>query len=306
MESSTRGYVRKGEDKMNVKKGQEGTIWTIPFIISALILLTIMVFTIFAPLLAPWEPNKLDLTNVFAAPGTEHILGTDKTGRDIFSRIIYGGRLTLSGAVCVVLISMIIGIPLGLLSGYKGGKLDKAVMWVSNVVISFPPLLLAFIFVAVFGSGFEKVVAALGVIYVPMLFRTTRTLVLTEKNKTYVEAAEAMGYGTGKILFRHIFPNCVSTILVQVTLDVGNAILDLAAMSFLGLGVKPPVSDWGSMLEDGRVYLLTQPLQALAPGIVIAITVVSVNIFVEEIQKYMDPSERKLTLKKKMAWRKRA
>ena len=285
---------------MKRKKKQEGTLWTIPFIASAAVLLVILIFTIFAPVLSPWDPNKLDLTQVFATPSAAHLLGTDKTGRDIFSRILYGGRMTLSGSFAIVLISMIFGIPLGLFAGYKGGKFDKAVMWITKIIVSFPPLLLGFIFVAVFGSGFGKVVLALGVIYVPMLARTTRSIVLTEKNKTYVEAAQAMGYGTSKILFFHILPNCIPTILVQVTLDIGNAILDLAAMSFLGLGVQPPISDWGSMLEDGRVYLLTQPMQALAPGFMIVIAVVAINVFVEEIRKFMNPSERKLPSRRQL------
>lgn len=276
------------------KEQSEGTLWTAAFVIAAVILVLIFAATIFAPVLAPADPDALDLKHVFASPSLEHLLGTDKTGRDIFSRILFGGRMTLTGAFAVVGISMVLGIPAGLFAGYYGGRGDRIMMWFTNVVVSFPPLLLAFVFVAVFGSGFSKVVLALGIIYVPMLARTTRSVVLTERNRTYVEAAESMGYGTGKILFGHILPNCMPTILVQVTLDIGNAILDLAAMSFLGLGVKPPVSDWGAMLEDGRVYLLSQPLQALAPGIVIVVTVVAINVFVEEIRRYLNPSERKL------------
>ena len=247
---------------MKSKRKSEGTIWTIPFIISLAVLLIILFTTIFAQYIAPWDPEMLDLKNVLASPSAEHLLGTDKTGRDIFSRILFGGRLTLSGAFAVVAISMVIGIPLGLFAGYYGGKADKALMMATNIIISFPPLLLAFVLIAIFGRGFSKVVVALGIIYVPMLARTTRSVVLTQKSRTYVEAAEAMGYGTGKILFGHILPNCMPTILIQVTLDIGNAILDLAAMSFLGLGVEAPQSDWGAMLEDGRVYLLTKPLQA--------------------------------------------
>lgn len=281
-------------------KKNEGTIWTIPFIISLAMLVFILLATILAPYIAPWDPELLDLKNVLASPTAEHILGTDKTGRDIFSRILFGGRLTLSGAFAVVAISMVIGIPLGLFAGYYGGKIDRALMMLTNIIISFPPLLLAFVLIAIFGRGFSKVVVALGIIYVPMLARTTRSVVLTQKSRTYVEAAEAMGFGTGRILFSHILPNCMPTILIQVTLDIGNAILDLAAMSFLGLGVEAPQSDWGAMLEDGRVYLLTKPLQALAPGIIIIITVVAINVFVEEIRKYINPSERKLPSYRKL------
>ena len=242
----------------------------------------------------PYDPDSVDLLHVFQGVSREHLLGTDKTGRDIFSRLLFGGRTTLLGALGIVGISIIIGIPLGLVSGYYGGKLDKVIMRITDIIISIPPLLLAFIFVAAFGRGFGKAVWALGIIYVPMLSRLTRSLVLVEKNKTYVEAAKSIGYNDIRIIFGHILPNCVSTLLVQLTLDVASAILDLAAMSFLGLGVQAPQSDWGAMLEEGRIYLTTYPLQAIAPGIVMSITVITLNIFVDGVQRYLNPMERKL------------
>ena len=178
--------------------------------------------------------------------------------------------------------------------------MDKVLMRITDVIIAFPPLLLAFIFAAAFGRGFSKAVMALGIIYVPMLSKLVRSLVLMERNKTYVEAARSIGYGTGRILFGHILPNCLPTMLVQLTLDIGTAILDLASMSFLGLGVQAPTSDWGAMLEDGRIYLTTYPLQALAPGIVIVITVVALNVFCDGVRQYMNPVERKLPSYRKL------
>ena len=193
-----------------------------------------------------------------------------------------------------------IGVPLGLCAGYYGGKIDSLIMRITDVVISFPPLLLAFIFVAAFGTGFSKAIWALGVIYVPMLSRLTRSLVLGEKNKTYVEAAKSIGYDNRRIIFKHILPNCLSTLLVQLALDVASAILDLASMSFLGLGVQAPMSDWGAMLEEGRIYLTTYPLQAIIPGIAMAITVISLNVLVDGIQKYLSPTDCKLPSYRKL------
>ncbi|HIU03050.1 MAG TPA: ABC transporter permease [Candidatus Onthocola gallistercoris] len=282
------------------KKKSEGTLFTIPVIVSMILLIIILLATLLAPVIAPYDPDKLDLKNVFAGPCAEHLLGTDKTGRDILSRLLYGGRMTLTGAFAIVGISIVIGVPVGLLAGYYGGKVDKVLMRITDVIIAFPPLLLAFIFAAAFGRGFSKAVMALGIIYVPMLSKLVRSLVLMERNKTYVEAARSIGYGTGRILFGHILPNCLPTMLVQLTLDIGTAILDLASMSFLGLGVQAPTSDWGAMLEDGRIYLTTYPLQALAPGIVIVITVVALNVFCDGVRQYMNPVERKLPSYRKL------
>ena len=282
------------------KQKETGKLFTIPVIIALVVLCIILSATILAPVIAPYDPDAVDLLNVFKGPSIEHLCGTDKTGRDIFSRLLFGGRTTLLGALAIVAISILIGVPLGLASGYYGGKTDKIIMRITDVIISFPPLLLAFILVAAFGRGFGKAIWALGIIYVPMLTRLTRSLVLTEKNKTYVEASRSIGYNDFRILFLHILPNCLSTLLVQLTLDVASAILDLASMSFLGLGVQAPQSEWGAMLESGRIYLTTYPMQAIAPGIVMSITVIALNVFVDGIQRYLNPNDRKLPSYKKL------
>jgi peptide/nickel transport system permease protein len=215
-------------------------------------------------------------------------------GRDLFSRLLYGGRVTLMSALGVVLLSVVIGAPLGLFSGYYGGKFDSIVGRFCDVLLSFPSLLLAFLFVAALGRGIANAVIALGIIYVPMLTRLVRSLTLIEKNKTYVEAAESIGFSRPYVIFRHILPNCMDTVLVQLTLDMAYAILDLAALSFIGLGVSPPTADWGAMLDEGRNFLLQAPLLALAPGAAIVLTVVSLNIFCDCITQYLDPSGRTL------------
>ncbi len=280
-----------------MKKGnttKAGQFFTLPVIISMIVLIGILVCVIFANVLATHDPNAIDLASLLQKPSAEHWFGTDKTGRDIFSRMLFGGRTSLLGALGVIVISVVIGVPTGLFSGYFGGKVDAVLMRICDVVVSFPALLLAFVFVASFGRGLRNAVLALGIIYIPMLAKLTRSLVMVERNKTYVETAQSIGFSDSQIIFRQILPNCISTILVQLTLDLGYAILDLAAMSFLGLGVQPPTSDWGAMLEEGRIFLTTYPMMALAPGFAIIITVVALNIFSDGVQAYLDPSQRKL------------
>lgn len=275
-------------------KKAEGSFFTLPLLISGIILLFIIVYCAFAPLLAPYGESAQDLSASLAPPSAQHLLGADKMGRDLFSRLLFGGRVTLLSALGVVFLSVIIGAPLGLFSGYYGGKFDAIVGRVCDVLLSFPTLLLAFLLVAALGRGIVNAVVALGIIYVPMLTRLVRSLTMVEKNKTYVEAAESVGFSRPYIIFRHIFPNCVNTMLVQLTLDLAYAILDLAALSFIGLGVSPPTADWGAMLQEGRTFLLLNPILALAPGLAIVITVISLNIFSDCITQYIDPQSRVL------------
>ncbi|MDR2784676.1 MAG: ABC transporter permease [Treponema sp.] len=272
----------------------------LPMLVSGFILLVIILCCVFAPILAPYTESAQDLSSSLAPPSPRHILGADKIGRDLYSRLLYGGRVTLLSALGVVLLSVIIAVPLGLFSGYYGGRIDSIVGRFCDVLLSFPSLLLAFIFVAAMGRGITNAVVALGIVYVPMLTRLVRSLTLVEKTKTYVEAAESIGFSRFYIMFRHIFPNCVDTVVVQLTLDLAYAVLDLAALSFLGLGVRPPTADWGAMLDEGRNFLLQSPLLALAPGAAIVITVVSLNIFCDCVSQYMDPQGRALPSFEKM------
>lgn len=275
-------------------KNQQGTLFSAPMIGSLIVMLLIIFCCIFAPLISPYSPTEQNLAQSLAKPSAEHILGTDKVGRDLLTRLFYGGRTTLLSALGVVGFSALVGVPLGLFSGYYGGKLDTIVGRTCDILLSFPSLLLAFIFVAGFGRGLGSAILALGIVYVPMLTRLTRSLTMVEKNKTYVEAAQSIGYNDLRILFRHILPNCVSTIMVQITLDIAYAILDLASLSFIGLGVQPPTADWGAMLDEGRNFLLQSPLLALAPGAAIILIVVAINIFSDSVQQYLDPVQRKL------------
>ena len=273
------------------RKKHYGKLFTPAVTVAFVILVVIVAACALAPLIAPYDPNVNDLYNRLAMPSAEHLFGCDQNGRDLFSRVLFGGRTALLSAIGVVAISMIVGIPLGLASGYYGGFVDTAIMRVCDVVLSFPSLLLAFIFVAGLGRNTFNAVLALGIVYVPMLTRLTRSLTLVEKNKVYVAACDSLGYSDVRIMYRHILPNCISTILVQITLDIAYAILDMAALSFLGLGTQPPQADWGSMLDEGRAVLLINPLLSLIPGLVIVVVVVSLNIFSDGLHQYLDQSQ---------------
>ena len=279
---------------IRTKERHEGVLFTAPVVISIIVLALIILCCIFAPLISPYSPTEQNLADSLAKPSMQHLLGADKVGRDLLTRLFYGGRTTLLSAIGVVAISVVIGVPLGLISGYYRGWLDTVIGRICDVVLSFPLLLLAFVFVAGFGRSMVNAIMALGIVYVPMLTRLVRSLTMVEKNKVYVEAATSIGYSDARIMFRHILPNCVSTIVVQITLDLAYAILDLAALSFLGLGVQPPTADWGAMLDEGRNFLLQNPLLALAPGLAIIVTVVALNIFSDGIHQYFEPIQRKL------------
>ncbi|MDR3364409.1 MAG: ABC transporter permease, partial [Clostridiales Family XIII bacterium] len=245
-----------------MRKGNRvGTLFTPMMAVAAAILLLIIVCTVFAGLIAPYDPEAIDLSISYGPATPEHILGTDNVGRDNFSRLLFGGRTAITNAFLVIGITVAAGIPLGLLCGYFGGVLDAVVMRVWDIILSFPPLLLGFIFVAAFGRGSSASVIALGIAWIPMISRLSRNLTMAEKTQTYVLAAKSMKYSDARIVFRHILPNCVSTLLAELTVDVGYAIIVLASLSFLGLGVQPPTSDWGLMLQEALVYVRQSPLQ---------------------------------------------
>ncbi|MGN1415045.1 MAG: ABC transporter permease [Anaerovoracaceae bacterium] len=284
---------RKKEINLS-SKGNTGTLFTVPVIISLIILGTIIFCSIFAPILAPYDPYEQDLSVTFSPPTEQHLLGADSVGRDILSRLLYGGRTTIFGGLAIVLGAIAVGLPVGLICGYYGGKIDSFFMRICDIILSFPSLLLAFVLVAGLGRNMSNAILALAIVYVPGLARLTRSLTMVERNKPYVEALHSMCYSDARIMFVHIVPNCVSSIIVQLTLDLGYAILDLAGMSFLGFGVQAPTADWGNMLNEGRSYLMVNPLLALLPGICIILLAVSINIFSDGLYRYLEPTQRKL------------
>ncbi len=261
-------------------------------VVGLLILLPILLATAAPWLLTSQLPNAQDLSTSLQLPGVEHLLGTDKLGRDVWTRLLYGAQPTLLGALVVIMISGAIGIPLGLVAGYYGGRVDAAIMRVLDALLAFPALLLAILVVATFGRGLGTVVIALGVIYVPAMARLVRSVTLVQRSLSYVDAARVLGFSDLRVIFRHILPNLVAAVVVQSTIDLAYAILDIAALSFLGLGQQPPDPDWGSMLSDGRAYLLQNPWPAVSAGIAIMLAVVSFNLVGDGLRAQLDPRER--------------
>lgn len=277
-----------------MKKKSNGKLFTVPVTIGILILILVLFGVILGPLLISTDPNAVDMGNILQPPGKEHWLGTDSVGRDQFTRLLYGGRTTLLNALLAVAISVVVGVPLGLICGYYGGLIDTIIMRIWDCILAFPALLLAFIMVAALGRSSYNAVFAIGIVYIPMISKLARSMAMTERTKAYVEACKTFGYSGARIIFIHIFPNCITTLLAELTLDVGTATMSLASLSFLGLGVQMPQSDWGTMLQEGMAVILKAPYLIIGPAIVIIFTSVSLNVVSDGIQMYLDPDQRKL------------
>jgi peptide/nickel transport system permease protein len=248
-------------------------------IVAGVVILLLVVIAILAPVLAPDDPNAIGLSNSLAPPSSAHLLGTDSSGRDILSRLIFGTRTSLAGPFLVIVLSTLVGVPLGLLGGFRGGWIDGVLGRVWDVLFAFPPLLLAIVIVAAFGAGFWTSTIAIAVTYVPLLARVVRGVVLSERERAYVDACTVQGFSGLRVATRHVLPNVAPTIVAQSTLNFGYALLDLAGLAFLGLGVQPPTADWGQMLSSGRASLILRSFsEVVSASIMIAITVVAFNM----------------------------
>lgn len=243
-----------------------------------LLLVIFLVVAIFGQFFVTYSPVKQDLSHTLQSPSLVHLFGTDQLGRDIFARVVYGGRNSLWLCLFSILITICIGLPVGSISGYYGKKVDFVIMRVSDVFQAFPRILLALVIVAVLGPGQLNIIIAVGLGAVPVFVRLSRALVLQIKENEFVEAARAVGAGDLRILIRHILPNIVNPILVQVRVSMAQALLAGAALSFLGLGAQPPTPEWGLMISDGRLYLRNAPYVVFFPGLAIMAVVLGFNI----------------------------
>ena len=252
--------------------------------ISVVVLVAFVLVAVLAPLIAPYDPAALDLSDALAPPSPQHWLGTNELGQDTFSRLLYGARTSLVGPLCVVVFSTVLGIVLGLVAGWRGGWTDALLTRVFDILFAFPGLLLAILVVALFGKGMVAPIIAMSIAYMPFVARLTRSLVITHRSRPYVQAYRVQGFGGASIALRRVLPNTSATVLSQSTLNFGYALLDLAALSFIGLGVQPPTPDWGSMVNQGRGAVLSgEPLSAIAPALAIVIVVVAFNVVGEEL-----------------------
>ncbi|HUG14439.1 MAG TPA: ABC transporter permease [Thermomicrobiales bacterium] len=258
-------------------------------LIGLIILLILILAALSAPLITRYDPIEIDPPSRLLSPNRQHWFGTDVFGRDIYTRVIYGARISLPVGLIAVAISAIIGTTLGMIGGYYGKLVDGIIMRIVDIMLAFPNIMLALVVVAILGPNIRNVMIAVGIGGIPQYTRLVRGSVLSARELLYVEAARVVGVPEMKILFRHVLPNVIGPSVVLSTLSVGTAILAAAGLSFLGLGAQPPEPEWGSMLADGRRFLNTHWWVTTMPGVAIAITVLAVNMFGDGLRDILDP-----------------
>ena len=258
------------------------------------IVVVMVILAVFAPLLAPCDPNAMDTGNMFAAPGVGgHLFGTDAFGRDLLSRVIYGARISIFIAIGGTILGAIVGILLGLVAGFFGGIVDSVIMRIMDGMMAFPFILLSLILMTILGQGTINVIIAIGVANVPNFARVVRGQVHVVKNEEYCNAERVIGASPARILFKHIFANAMSPVIVYFTLNIASAIISEAALSFLGLGIQPPTASWGSILSEGKSCLQGAPHIATISGMFILVTVLGFNLFGDGIRDVLDPKQKR-------------
>lgn len=261
-----------------------------PLTVAGLIIVTIFVLAaLLAPVLAPYEPNKQQLSQRLKPPTAQHLLGTDQLGRDVLSRILWGARISLSIALIVVVGATIFGTVVGMIAGYFGRLYDDTLMRITDIFFAFPSLILAMAIAGALGPSLETAMIAIAVVTWPVYARLVRGQVLTLRKREFVEAAEATGASHFRIISRHLLPNSLSPLLVQASFDMGGVILIAAGLSFIGFGAQPPLAEWGVMISEGRKYVTTQPWLPLFPGIAILVTVAAFNLIGDGLRDALDP-----------------
>ncbi|MEB2358831.1 ABC transporter permease [Bacillus pumilus] len=263
-------------------------------VIGTVIVFLFLILAIFAPLIAPFGINEQSLGERFSAPSAAHWFGTDDFGRDIFSRVVHGARISLWVGFFSVLGSVILGTLLGLIAGYGGRVLDAVISRVFDILLAFPSILLAIAIVSILGPSLQNALIAIAIINVPTFGRLVRSKVLSIKQEEYVLAAKAVGMSHRRIVLRHILPNSMVPVIVQATLAIGTAIIEAAALGFLGLGAQAPSPEWGKMLADARPYLVQAPWTLIFPGVAIMLTVLGFNLMGDGLRDTLDPKMKKI------------
>lgn len=258
--------------------------------LTGLIIIMVLIFVaVFAPVLAPQDPNEQLLEKALMSPCWEYPFGTDEYGRCVLSRIIYGTQTALFIGLSVTMISTLVGVGIGLISGFYGGRLDEILMRIVDVFLAFPGLILALVVAGLLGPGLLNVIFALALVGWMGYTRVVRGAVLAEKEKEFVETARSLGASDLYIMFRHLLPNIISPVIVMASIGIGQAILGAAALSFLGIGVQPPIAMWGSMLSYGKEYLQSAPYLTIFPGVIIMVTVLAFNFMGDGLRDVCDP-----------------
>ena len=265
-----------------------------PLVIVGLFLfITIIILVAFAPFFAQYDPIKVDIRNRFQAPSWEHILGTDSFGRDVFSRLLYGGRNTLVIGFAVIAFSFTVGVVLGIISGFIGGRIDNILMRIVDALLSFPALVLAIALTAAFGASLQNAMLAIAITLTPQFARVARGQAIQIRSKLYIEAAQSIGVTTPRLLWKYVFPNSIGPLMVQATLNFGSAILQTASLGFLGLGAQPPMAEWGADVSANTQYLRESPWVSLAPGAAILLSVLAFNLIGDALADWFNPRTKK-------------
>lgn len=253
------------------------------------ILSLIVLVVLGAGVLSPYDPLAVEADDHFLPPGPKHVFGTDILGRDILSRMLFGGRLSLVTGIISVSFALFLGVPMGVLSGFYGGLTDRLIMRIVDLMLTFPGILLALVIVAVLGPSLLNAMIAVGISASPTYARVVRATTLASKTEAYVEAARALGCSSPRIIVRHILPNTVAPLIVLGTLGVAGAMISAAALSFLGLGAQPPDPEWGALLSEGRSYLRVAWWMTVFPGLAIMVTVLAINLLGDGLRDALDP-----------------
>ena len=262
-------------------------------VFSLVLILLFFLAMILAPVLTPYGENDMDLYNRLADPSAEHLLGTDESGRDILTRVLYGARVSLLIGVVPTLASMLLGAAMGMLAGYFGGKADTIIMRIADVTLAFPSILLAMVIMYTLGNGIHNVALTLVLVNWAEVARVVRAETLRLRNMEYITAARMMGVPSLKIILRHILPNCLPTLIVLFTLNVPVAIMTESSLSFLGLGIQPPYASWGRMVNMGRQFLYTTPWLCFAPGLAIMLCVLAFHFLGDGLRDALDPYQQR-------------
>ena len=259
------------------------------FAVTSVLVLCLLLIAIAAPVIAPYDPTHAAMKDAFLEPGAQHLFGTDKLGRDCFSRVLYGARASLTGVLVLVASVFVVGTTMGVVSGYFGGKVDMVIMRISDMMISFPGMILAIAIAGIMGGSLVNAVFALPIVSWTKYARLSRSMVLKVKRRDFVEAAIVNGGTPGHILWVHILPNILPMMVITAAADIGALMMELAGLSFLGFGSQPPAPEWGLMLNEGRQQLQTAPWLMFFPGLAIFVTVVVFNLWGDNLRDVLDP-----------------
>ena len=273
---------------VRIQKVKKNRIW-MKLIVFAGLAAALLLITIFAKYICPYDPYAQDLTQAMQPPSAAHLMGTDTYGRDMLSRVLIGAQTSISSTLALVAIITVFGTVVGIFCGYYGGIVDSVMMRISDVCLAFPGLVFAMTVAAILDGGVRNAVIALALISWPKYSRIARGQTLSIKNLPYMEASQLAGDSVLQMIFRHVLPNIAGPILVTSMLDIGTMMMEIAGLSFLGLGAQPPVAEWGSMMSSGRSMLQTYPWIVLSPGLAIFVSVVIFNLLGDTIRDYMDP-----------------